>query len=122
MLVDLVFGLPLVLALAIVVYALVYWAFKILCIFIIPNSIEQILAEESLESLNEVSELENELGKEYWNKNSENASLNDQDSFKPKPQASFKTENSIKTYSKEEVKASPAKQDSKTSQEAKLND
>lgn len=68
LIVDLVFGLPLVLALAIVVYALVYWSLKILLIFLIPQAIihtnDNQVAELTAE---EIAELEARFGKEYWN-------------------------------------------------------
>lgn len=73
LIVDLVFGLPLVLALAIVVYALVYWTLKLIVIFLIPQAIVHIDPEENLpENLDqEISQLEDKHGKEYWNRQPE---------------------------------------------------
>lgn len=68
LIVDLVFGLPLVLALAVVVYALVYWTLKLIVIFLIPQAIVRIDADESFpENMDdEIRQLEDEHGKEYW--------------------------------------------------------
>lgn len=68
LIVDLVFGLPLVLAMAIVVYAMVYWSLKLLVIFLLPQAIvpndpdtfDTTLSDE------EIAELEKTHGKEYW--------------------------------------------------------
>lgn len=68
LIVDLVFGLPLVLALAIVVYALVYWTLKILLIYLIPQAIIYHNDNEVPElTPEEIAELEARFGKEYWN-------------------------------------------------------
>jgi len=69
LIVDLVFGLPLVLALAIVVYATVYWVLKLLVIFLLPQAIVHIEPEDELsDTLDEqVVELEKQHGEEYWN-------------------------------------------------------
>lgn len=76
MLVDLVFGLPLVLALAIVIYAMVYWTVKVICIFAFPMLVEQVPDEavpsEDQEEL--VEEAESKFGKDYWHKPSEDLS------------------------------------------------
>ncbi|CAN8140462.1 conserved hypothetical protein [uncultured Thiomicrorhabdus sp.] len=70
MLVDLVFGLPLVLALAIVIYAMVYWTAKVICIFAFPVLVEQVPDEavpsEDQEQL--IEEAESQFGKDYWQK------------------------------------------------------
>jgi len=69
LIVDLVFGLPLVLAMAIVVYALVYWSLKLIVIFLIPQAIINIEPETDHALLEEeMAELEEVHGKEYWNK------------------------------------------------------
>ena len=69
LIVDLVFGLPLVLAMAIVVYALVYWSLKLIVIFLLPQAIIHIEPETDHALLEEeMAELEEVHGKEYWNK------------------------------------------------------
>lgn len=73
MLVDLVFGLPLVLALSIVIYAMVYWTAKVICIFAFPMLVEQVPDEvaplEDQEQL--IEEAESKFGKDYWQKANE---------------------------------------------------
>ncbi|BBP45976.1 hypothetical protein THMIRHAS_13490 [Thiosulfatimonas sediminis] len=67
LIVDLVFGLPLVLALAIVIYAMVYWSIKAVCIFLFPALVEPVpqeLPSEVQEQL--VADAEKEFGEEYW--------------------------------------------------------
>lgn len=69
LIVDLVFGLPLVLALAIVVYATVFWTFKLIIILLLPQFVVHIDPEE-IEQVNkqdDLSELEKQHGKDYWN-------------------------------------------------------
>ncbi len=86
LIVDLVFGLPLVLAMAIVVYALVYWALKLLLIFLIPQAIvhseSETLDAELLEK--EVAELEAEHGKDYWNQPQQEQESADNQKSSPK--------------------------------------
>ncbi|MEA1988381.1 MAG: hypothetical protein U9N57_04120 [Pseudomonadota bacterium] len=69
LIVDLVFGLPLVLALAIVVYATVYWLLKLLVIVLLPQAIVHIESEDIHADVLEedIETLEKEHGKEYWN-------------------------------------------------------
>ena len=69
LIVDLVFGLPLVLALAIVVYATVYWVLKLLVIVLLPQAIVHIESDDvNTDVLEEdIEVLEQEHGKEYWN-------------------------------------------------------
>ncbi|WEJ63729.1 hypothetical protein [Thiomicrorhabdus lithotrophica] len=69
LIVDLVFGLPLVLALAIVVYATVYWVLKLLVIVLLPQAIVHIESDDVHADVLEedIESLENEHGKEYWN-------------------------------------------------------
>ena len=69
LIVDLVFGLPLVLALAIVVYATVYWVLKLLVIVLLPQAIIHIDSDEVHADVLEedIEDLENKHGKEYWN-------------------------------------------------------
>jgi len=70
LIVDLVFGLPLVLALAIVVYATVYWLLKLLVIVLLPQAIVHIEPDDVHADVLEedIEVLEREHGKEYWNK------------------------------------------------------
>lgn len=72
--VDLLLGIPLVLMLAVVVYATVYWFFKLLIVYLLPQAIvpaqqfdtlDDEVSEETLESLQE------QLGEEYWNDSDE---------------------------------------------------
>lgn len=74
LIVDLVFGLPLVLALAVVVYAMVYWLLKIIVIFLLPQAIVHIDPNEQNTELHEqeIANLEAEHGKEYWNESQQN--------------------------------------------------
>lgn len=71
LIVDLVFGLPLVLMLAVVVYACIYWGCKLLIILLLPDSIimksdeTQQLEDEMSEE--EISHLEEKHGQAYWN-------------------------------------------------------
>ena len=78
LIVDLVFGLPLVLALAVVVYATVYWTLKILLIYLLPQAIihhdENLVPELTPE---EIAELEAQFGKEYWNNKDFQQSMDD---------------------------------------------
>jgi len=69
LIVDLVFGLPLVLALAIVVYATVYWVLKLLLIVLVPQAIVHIESDDIHTDVLEedIEILEEEHGKEYWN-------------------------------------------------------
>ncbi|WP_051347227.1 hypothetical protein [Thiomicrorhabdus chilensis] len=74
--VDLLLGIPLVLMLAVVVYATVYWFFKLLIVYFLPQAIvpaqqfetlDDEMTEETLESLQE------QLGEEYWSDSEERA-------------------------------------------------
>ncbi|BCN93363.1 hypothetical protein THMIRHAM_11480 [Thiomicrorhabdus immobilis] len=68
LIVDLVFGLPLVLALAVVVYATVFWTLKLIIIITMPSAIIHIDPEDTKTALMEddLAELENQHGKAYW--------------------------------------------------------
>lgn len=66
LLVDLVFGLPLVLMLAVVVYATIYWASKILIMLLMPQAII-MKAEDSQQLNDELVEEEEVHGEGYWN-------------------------------------------------------
>lgn len=70
LIVDLVFGLPLVLMMAVVVYATIYWACKLLIIialpkFIMPPTPEIDELQEQLEE-DHIQALEERHGSEYW--------------------------------------------------------
>ena len=69
LIVELVFGLPLVLAIAVVVYATVYWVLKLLVIVILPQAIVHIEPEDIHTDILEedIETLEKTHGKEYWN-------------------------------------------------------
>lgn len=89
--VDLLLGIPLVLMLAVVVYATVYWFFKLLIVYLLPQaivpahhfeSLDDSLPEETLESLQE------QLGEEYWKHSEEplqEPSKQDRPSLSKKP-------------------------------------
>ena len=85
LIVDLVFGLPLVLALAVVVYATVYWTFKLIIIALLPQYTLHIDPQEPDDSSlqEELEELEKQHGKAYWNQQIENA--NETESEKTNP-------------------------------------
>ncbi|MDA3807764.1 MAG: hypothetical protein PF440_07610 [Thiomicrorhabdus sp.] len=70
LIVDLVFGLPLVLMMGVVIYATIYWTCKILIIialpkFIVPAEPEGDVLQEQLEEDN-IQTLEEQHGSEYW--------------------------------------------------------
>ncbi|WP_321323348.1 hypothetical protein [Thiomicrorhabdus sp.] len=69
LIVDLVFGLPLVLALAVVIYATVYWVFKLIVILLLPSMVVHVDPEDEIYSTvhDDLSELEQQHGEEYWN-------------------------------------------------------
>ena len=72
LIVDLVFGLPLVLMMGVVVYATIYWTCKVLIIivlpqFIVPAELEGDVLQEQLEA-DHIESLEEEHGSEYWTK------------------------------------------------------
>ncbi|MGM0541137.1 MAG: hypothetical protein ACQEQR_01710 [Pseudomonadota bacterium] len=89
LIVDLVFGLPLVLMMGVVVYATIYWACKILIIialpkFIIPPAPEIDELQEQLEEDN-IQDLEERHGSEYWTQEGTHSEV---DSSKAKQKAS----------------------------------
>lgn len=92
LIVDLVFGLPLVLALAIVVYALVYWSLKLIVIFLIPQAIIPVEDHDLNTSLSEeeIAQLEKEHGEAYWNQ-SETSSEQTPKSAKTEPEKTMQT-------------------------------
>ena len=72
MIIDLVFGLPLVLAMAIVIYALVYWSIKVSLILFFPNGIVEVQSDETPEEIEQtIQKFEQAHGEGYWHKNDE---------------------------------------------------
>jgi len=65
LMIDLLFGLPIVLVFAVVIYAFSYWLFKLAIIVLFPQTIIQI---ESMEDSDE--EIDPRFEPEYWNKSS----------------------------------------------------
>jgi len=69
LIVDLVFGLPLVLALAVVIYATVFWVFKLIIILVLPSMVVHIDPNDISDvNQEDLSELEHKHGEEYWTK------------------------------------------------------
>ncbi|WP_130537356.1 hypothetical protein [Thiomicrorhabdus indica] len=66
--IDLVFGLPLVLAFAIMTYASVYWSFKLILVLLYPAGLTDKPSNEIDDSYeNESNQLmEKKLGADYW--------------------------------------------------------
>lgn len=77
--VDLVFGLPLVLSLAVVVYALIYWSIKVLLIYLWPQAMVQLQEASTLVDSDadeqEINHLEAQHGQAYWQKQDSVASV-----------------------------------------------
>lgn len=70
--IDLLFGLPVVLVFAVVVYAFSYWVFKLIIILLLPNTIIQI---DSMEDSEE--DLDPRFEDEYWNKHGDDVELSE---------------------------------------------
>jgi len=69
LIVDLVFGLPLVLALAVVIYATVFWVFKLIIILVLPSMVVHLDPNDNADiNQEDLSELEQKHGEEYWTK------------------------------------------------------
>jgi hypothetical protein len=70
--VDLVFGLPLVLSLAVVVYALIYWSIKVALIYLLPQAMVQLQEASTLIDSEadeaEINQFEKQHGPAYWQK------------------------------------------------------
>lgn len=84
LIVDLVFGLPLVLALAVMVYATVYWSLKLLLVLFFPKAL--VAKPEEIYELQEdevLDSLEEEQGKEYWQSENSKEPKPSQTSSKP---------------------------------------
>lgn len=70
--VDLLFGLPLVLMLAVVIYVTIYWFLKLIVVYAFPQAIMpaseyEDAMPEIVEDPELVQELEDEYGDQYWN-------------------------------------------------------
>ncbi|MDG6772918.1 hypothetical protein QCB45_01105 [Thiomicrorhabdus sp. ZW0627] len=97
--VDLLLGIPLVLMLAVVVYATIYWLFKLLIIYLLPHAVIPANQEDLTDSLDDESfqkELESQYGEEYWQQQEDEASNAEKalDSFKSSQQAGAETPDS----------------------------
>lgn len=81
LIVDLVFGLPLVLALAVVVYATSYWFLKLAIILLIPQAILKIEPDNDNEMVLEeqIAKLEQKHGKQYWKQDNDDQSSKQDD-------------------------------------------
>ena len=97
-LVDLLFGVPLVLMLAVVVYATIYWFLKLVVVYLFPQAIMPVseldqqaeLAEDPV--LDEA--LQEEYGEAYWQKHNPQLSEEQTDESKlEKTHANQKREN-----------------------------
>lgn len=66
--IDLVFGLPLVLAFAIMTYASVYWSFKLILVLLYPAGLTDKPSNEIDDSYENASNqlMEKKLGEDYW--------------------------------------------------------
>lgn len=76
--VDLLLGLPVVLIFAVVVYAMIFWALKVLIILFLPQMIVQLEAPQSELS----DELDPALGDDYWEQREQDTS-DSEESSKP---------------------------------------
>ncbi len=65
--VDLLLGLPIVLLFAIIIYAMVYWTFKVIIIIFAPYMIEKNSEVEMPEDSLDPAMVE-EFGDDYWQK------------------------------------------------------
>lgn len=61
--IDLLFGLPIVLIFAIVIYAFIYWSLKVLVILFLPHTLIEVQSNNTLSD-----ELDPSLGDDYWEK------------------------------------------------------
>jgi len=103
LIVDLLFGLPLVLMLAVVVYACIYWSCKLLIIFLLPQAIislsdESAVLQDALEN-ESIEKQEDSHGKEYWNKTPLDTELNADN----KPEDPESLQSNTKALNKSEV-------------------
>ncbi len=107
-LVDLVFGLPLVLMLAVVIYATIYWFLKLIVVYVFPSAIMPASEyEEALPTIEEDPELQQQLeqqyGDEYWsNEHGEPAEeLKRDDADQPTPDQQQKNKTQTKPHKPE---------------------
>lgn len=69
--VDLLLGLPVVLLFAIIIYAMIYWVFKIIIILLAPYLLEENKCETDSDTFDPATI--QEYGEDYWqDKNKEN--------------------------------------------------
>jgi len=78
LIIDLVFGLPLILALAVVIYATVYWFIKLIVILLLPKLVVRVDPDDEIYSTvhDDLTELEKQHGKGYWEKSEKEAQSN----------------------------------------------
>ena len=70
LIIDLVFGLPLVFAFAVMVYASIYWSLKLLLVLFLPAGLVSV--EQNVSEVTEnVKEFETQYGDQYWEQDSE---------------------------------------------------
>ncbi len=62
--VDLLFGLPIVLLFAIIIYAMIYWTLKVITILLAPYLLEQNTYPEEQDTLDPA--ITEEHGEDYW--------------------------------------------------------
>lgn len=114
-LLDLLLGIPLVLMLAVVVYATIFWFLKLVIVYLFPRAIAPTSEYDSQSELLEDPELEktlqNQYGENYWH-NDDNSylsdsSLNAQAETKQKNSASMtknQPESQVKTENNKTIK------------------
>lgn len=68
LIVDLVFGVPIVLAFAVIIYATVYWSFKLILVFFLPAGLVEKHTPHEAPDSSDTENLpeETEFGKQYW--------------------------------------------------------
>lgn len=65
-LVDLLLGVPLVLMLAVVVYATLYWFLKLLVVYFLPHALIPAERPETYSDESSLETLESQYGEAYW--------------------------------------------------------
>lgn len=105
--VDLLLGIPLVLMLAVVVYATIYWFFKLIIVYLFPRAILPASEYDNQSALLEDPELERALqeqyGENYWQHRDDLPPLDTQleqehaDRTEQKAELQNETENQTKT-------------------------
>jgi len=74
LIVDLVFGLPLVFAVAIMIYATIYWGIKAVLATVFPMAL--VPKETGMIFEEDMGELENQYGDDYWDSKEQAATEN----------------------------------------------